>query len=228
MPANDHSAAIEQELTQALDELASALARAGEATAAIRSIVPRFAAAGAVLAEIEALVRSGPSQIVPSPETAGSPQAYTRPTLVPADPVAPRPRPVARRKPDAPSVEVVAPLSEEALPAKPLPRLDGANATASPTPFPDQAGQPGVTCFRLEFESKAGPLDLRAVDGAVSEHPAVRDVALLDYDGRHATLKVWIDSTSTPADVQSALKARAAEVFPAAHDISIIALEDVA
>jgi hypothetical protein len=82
--------------------------------------------------------------------------------------------------------------------------------------------------FRLEFESRPGPLDLRTVDDAVSEHPAVRDVALLDYDGRKATLKVWIESGASPADVQRSLTDRASTLFDNSNDITIIALEDVA
>jgi hypothetical protein len=86
----------------------------------------------------------------------------------------------------------------------------------------------GLTCFRLEFESRPGPLDLRTVDDAVSEHPAVRDVALLDYDGRKATLKVWIDGSAKPADVQSTLIARSSQLFAPGNDVTIVALEDVA
>jgi len=56
----------------------------------------------------------------------------------------------------------------------------------------------------------------------------VRDVALLDYDGRRATLKVWIAAGTSPANVQEALKARAGELFPAGHTVSIVALEDAA
>ena len=85
-----------------------------------------------------------------------------------------------------------------------------------------------LTRFRLEFESSPGPLDLRAVDDAVSEHPAVRDVALLDYDGRKATLKVWIVATASPADVREALTNSAANLFPGGNDVTIVALEDVA
>lgn len=221
MSTNDHSAAIEQELTLALDELASALDRAGKATSAIRSIVPRLAAAGSVLDEIEALVRSGRNQLDPEISLASEPMAYPRPTLVVPNPAAPRPKPPARRK--------LEPGPADAIAA--LPPSDFIAVAPAETPalqMPDQQRQAGVTCFRLEFESMAGPLDLRAVDDAVSEHPAVRDVALLDYDGRHATLKVWIDATSTPAEIQNALKQRAAEIFAGGHDLSIVALEDVA
>jgi hypothetical protein len=55
----------------------------------------------------------------------------------------------------------------------------------------------------------------------------VRDVALLDYDGRRATLKVWITATTSPAEVQETLAARAASIGNG-NEISIVALEDVA
>jgi hypothetical protein len=94
------------------------------------------------------------------------------------------------------------------------------------SPSPSQTDE--LTCFRLEFQSNGGPLDLRAVDDAVGEHPAVRDVALLDYDGRNATLKVWIISSASPADVQQSLSERAAQLFAASGDVTIVALEDAA
>jgi hypothetical protein len=105
----------------------------------------------------------------------------------------------------------------------------------APSPAWTNEPQPQATttadeliCFRLEFQSSGGPLDLRAVDDAVGEHPAVRDVALLDYDGRNATLKVWIVASVSPADVQGALSERAAEIFAPNGEVTIVALEDAA
>ena len=89
-------------------------------------------------------------------------------------------------------------------------------------------GTPGLTSFRLEFESKPGPLDLRAVDDAVSEHHAVKDVALIDYDGKKATLKVWIDESATPHDVQNALLEKAASLFGPENEVTVVAIEDQA
>jgi hypothetical protein len=125
-------------------------------------------------------------------------EAYTRPTLV-------------------------RPATADATPAQPA---------ADPAPFErveaaDAPRDPALIPFRLEFESKAGPLDLRAVDEAVSEHPAVRDVALLDYDGRRASLKVWIDGSASPTEIRDALAGRAESLF-GDDDITIIALEDAA
>ena len=59
--------------------------------------------------------------------------------------------------------------------------------------------------LRMGVSSKAGSLDLRAVDGAVNENPAVVDVALLDYDGRNATLKLWINGAADPQAVRESL-----------------------
>jgi hypothetical protein len=83
---------------------------------------------------------------------------------------------------------------------------------------------PIATC-RLRFESGGGRLDLRAVDEAVTGHPAVRDVALLDYDGGQATLKVWIVASVSPAELQQALAAHAQSL---GSDVAIVALEDAA
>jgi hypothetical protein len=106
-------------------------------------------------------------------------------------------------------------------------------APAEPEPDPEPQPQPKpsdgeLICFRLEFQSNGGPLDLRAVDDAVGEHPAVRDVALLDYDGRNATLKVWIINSASPADVQQSLTDRASQLFASSGDVTIVALEDAA
>jgi hypothetical protein len=100
------------------------------------------------------------------------------------------------------------------------------SVSIEPEPLPQATGS--LVCFRLEFESRGGPLDLRAVDDAVGEHPAVRDVALIDYDGRKATLKVWIIDSASPSDVQESLTVRASQIFPDGADVTIVALEDAA
>ena len=222
---------LNAELTQALDELATALTRAAAAADTIRRVAPRLAATGSVFDEIEALVRAGRSQIGAAPATASVTEAeappYPRPTLVvPTN--GSRARPVRGKVAEA-KPESSAPTLDDVAPA-----TNGTNGVhAGPPPatlvFPPAAPpEASATCFRLEFESKRGPLDLRTVDDAVGEHPAVRDVALLDYDGRRATLKVWIAGGATPSDVQDSLKARAGELFAPGADVAIIALEDVA
>ncbi len=60
-------------------------------------------------------------------------------------------------------------------------------------------------CLRLKVSKKSGSLDLKDVDRSVNENSAVMDVALLDYDGRQATLKVWINERADPIGVREAL-----------------------
>lgn len=106
-----------------------------------------------------------------------------------------------------------------------------ARPTAATAPAPIASIPPrgeATTTFQLAFESSGDPLDLRAVDEAVSAHPAVRDVALIDYDGNRATLKVWIAASVRPSDVQDALRERATQLFPAGAGINVLALNGVA
>jgi hypothetical protein len=103
--------------------------------------------------------------------------------------------------------------------------------TPRQAPLPIAAIPPrgeALTTFQLAFESTGDPLDLRAVDEAVSAHPAVRDVALMDYDGQRATLKVWIAASARPADVQDALRSRTAQLFTSGAQVSVLALNGVA
>ena len=219
MPSNDLTIDLERELTHALDELHDALQRASQATSNLKVLVPRLAATGALFDEIEALVHAGRHQIGAAGED--RPQwSYPRPTLVVPSASTPRP-PVLQ-----PSASFTTPESATGdIEDSWSPVLEPAPQDAAPLPGADDVA---LHCFRLEFESLPGPLDLRTVDDAVSEHPEVRDVALLDYDGRRATLKVWITGAATPADVQDALKDRASTLFAPDQDVTIVALEDAA
>lgn len=88
-------------------------------------------------------------------------------------------------------------LPEPALQPQPEPELEA-------QPVVVTTGAPTQYCLRLHISSKAGALDLKAVDNAVNEQQAVTDVALIDYDGRQATLRVWISGTG---DAEAARKA---------------------
>lgn len=200
MTDDRNTSALAQDLTQSIDELQSALLRASEATARIKSLVPRVGAVNRLLDEIESVIQTGRQELG---ARTTPPEAFTRPTLV----VAEAPEPV-----EAP-VQFSAPQPEPIVVPEPQPQPQTSNELIS---------------FRLEFQSSGGPLDLRAVDDAVGEHPAVRDVALLDYDGRNATLKVWIVPTASAAEVQESLSARAATIFANGNEVTIIALEDAA
>jgi hypothetical protein len=203
---------LEAELGQAVDELHAALQRAADAATSIKTLLPKVGAISGLFDELDAVIRSGRQQI--GQNAAASPTAFTGPTLVvPSAAARPTPQPFAATEGAGESatmgeqpVEVIGRETPESV---------------------QRAEAQGLTCFRLEFESRPGPLDLRTVDDAVSEHPAVRDVALLDYDGRKATLKVWIDGSASPGDVQSTLVDRSSQLF-AGNDVTIIALEDAA
>lgn len=85
-----------------------------------------------------------------------------------------------------------------------------AEETPEPEPEPDMEPLPEPARsvshrLRLWVASRIGSLDLKAVDGAVNENPAVVDVALLDYDGRQATLKLWINGAADPVETRDAL-----------------------
>ncbi len=220
MPDAQQATGLEQELKQAFDGLHDALQRASEATAALSALAPRVRAISDVFDQIEAAVHEGRRQIAGASAaiggTQGHPAAITRPTLVaPAADVRPQPA-SATPGPEAwPDLRA----GEETTGALP----------AAPTLLQDAIAQPGdLVSFRLEFESRSGPLDLRAVDDAISEHPAVRDIALLDYDGHKATLKVWIEGGASPAGVHAAIRDHVQTLFPPEDDVTVVALEDAA
>lgn len=198
MTTNQQDTGIEQDLNRAIDELQTALQRAADAASGIRGMLPRVSAISGVFAQLEAVVQSGRQQF--GGPTGAQPGSLSRPTLVGSGGGPQRDAFVTPAFESDPPIETVA------------------------------AASPGAdfACFRIEFESRPGPLDLRAVDEVVSEHPAVRDVALLDYDGRKATLKVWIERSADPDEVQSALIERADTLFGGENDVTITALEDAA
>ncbi len=205
---------LEDELSAAVGELQIALQHAADASAAIKTLLPKVGAIGSLFDELDAVIRSGRQQISQAGES--TPTTFSRPTLV-VPSVSPQSMP-------QPQPEIAAIQQAEA--SEPI-------ATTSTiereTPESTKRAQAeGLKCFRLEFESTPGPLDLRTVDDAVSEHPSVRDVALLDYDGRKATLKVWIEGSASPSDVQTSLVERSAQLFAAGNDVTIVALEDAA
>jgi hypothetical protein len=94
-----------------------------------------------------------------------------------------------------------APAPLRAMPTEP-PAQPAPEPEAIPAP---QSTTPSAFCLRLRVGSKAGSLDLKAVDSAVNEQATVTDVALIDYDGRQATLRVWIAGAQDPEQVREAL-----------------------
>jgi hypothetical protein len=228
---------LEQELKQAFDDLRAALQRASDATAAITQLAPRIHAVAGIFDQIEAAVAEGRRQLAGATfaleGTGGGAVTYARPTLVVAEPD-PAPQPFVLSA-AAPALEADAPAV--AAQTSPLEWTSAPVSEWAPKPPPEIAsldlqgaidGQGELASFRLEFESRPGPLDLRAVDEAISEHPAVRDIALLDYDGHRATLKVWVEGSASPADVQSAIRDQVSSLFSSENEISVVALEDAA
>lgn len=100
----------------------------------------------------------------------------------------------ARQNIDVGSTPVAAPAPQPALRAiEPTP----APAEAVTSPEPKREEQPatsatGTQCLRLQVTKTSGSLDLKTVDTAVNEYSEIVDLALLDYDGRQATLKIWV------------------------------------
>lgn len=202
--AIDRTHSIEQDLNESLEELRLALQHAADATASLQRIVPRVAQIGTLFDEIATVVNSGRQQLGIAAEGA----TYTRPTLVvPASTPAPDMRPS-----DDPWTNLAQTWGNDTA----APSAGAASTSAA------------LTCFRLEFESKPGPLDLRSVDDAVGEHPAVRDVALLDYDGRKATLKVWIEQGTNAGDIRDSLVEKATALFGTENEVTVTAHEEAA
>jgi len=170
---------IMAELGQKLEALETGLGEATRSAAEIKALLPRVAALEAVLGDLDAsLARI--HQLIRSADT---PHEETAPS--PALQAIPRAEPAeAYGRPEAP------PRAEEGS-------VEGAGAV-----------EPSSRCFRLEVEADHGSLDLKAVDRSVSENAGVVDVALLDYDGRRASLKIWVEHEAELAQVQSALLER--------------------
>lgn len=238
---------LEQELQQAFDGLHEALGRATEATAALSALAARVRAISSVFDQIEAAVQEGRSQLAGASAAIHEGQVarapITRPTLVvPAAPVAPEP--VAAPAPVPFATPAWDEAAAQASAPEPLPQQEPApEPETAAAPEPEALPEPVATApvpqisperheelvsFRLEFESRPGALDLRAVDDAISEHPAVRDIALLDYDGHRATLKVWVSGGTSPLEVQQTLRDQVLQRFPGGNDVTVIALEDAA
>lgn len=120
-----------------------------------------------------------------------------------------------------------APQPAETPPLRTVPpqeTFQPAPAPEATTPAPAaETAAPAQYCLRLRVGSKIGSLDLKAVDSAVNEQTAVTDVALIDYDGRQATLRVWIggpeDAEITRKSLQNSLRKRLGDEDAAEIDI---------
>ena len=185
--ANDSSTTgIAQELDDALATLDTALLAAGRSVAIIRRNLPQFAALDRVVHEMEEAMARARKQLDTSWDSAKE-----------KTPLRSVPRP-----------ETEAPESPESMQNSLDSHADEGDSKAADDLEPATAQQPGLSatrCLWLTVASKIGSLDLKAVDGSVNENPSVLDVALLDYDGRQATLKLWVNASADPEGVREAL-----------------------
>lgn len=185
---------LTNELDDALRTLESALATAGGAATVIRNALPQIVTLAQVVSEMETTMARVRDQLGAPPET------------IPPPPVPQEESVDVFRAPTPEVPEVVEPTAESTYEEK-IETSEPAPETPSEKPAETQSETSEQTsnCLVLDVSTKAGSLDLRAVDGSVNENTAVVDVALLDYDGRHATLKVWIDASANPITVRDSL-----------------------
>lgn len=184
---------IHEEMGQAFDQIEQGLAQIGEALQQLRGLTPRVTALEAVLSDLEmALARA----------RGGSPPAV------------------------AESAAPVAAVTETAVEEPPAPVVEPASASALVEEVAPGEAQPAVDdgrrCYLLNVESIGSALDLRTVDQPIAENPQVLDVALLDYDGRRATLKVWLNADGDPSVVRDELESR----LRASGDWCVISLSE--
>ncbi len=92
-----------------------------------------------------------------------------------------------------------------------------------PTPDPTSEEHAGAEspCLLVELRTRDGALDLKTVDSAVNEHPTVVDVALLEYDGSHASLKVWLQPSADASSVRETLLESLAQRFANEDDTEV-------
>jgi hypothetical protein len=161
-----------------LGSLDSALTDAVRAVSAIRAFVPQISALAQVVVTIESAVTQARQNMDVVP-TAAPVHAFVPPAPV-AAPMAP---PAALRTVD------------------PTPQVETTPEPQETRKAPTAASE----CLRLQVTKTNGTLDLKTVDNAVNEHPEIVDLALLDYDGRQATLKVWVSGSIDRQALQDAL-----------------------
>ncbi len=198
MDRDSRTTGLGQDLARAIEDLGTTLQHATDATAVLRGILPRIDAIAGVFDDIETALRTGRERLGAATAAFGG-HAYG---------FEPRPRPT-----------LVVP--QETAEVTPVPQ--GAVAFGE---SPAVANDTDKRLMRIEIENAAGQLDLRAVDDAMSRHPDVNDVALLDYDGHRATLKLWVDQASSASDVETWLATEGA--LPDGHAFSVVGLDDVA
>ena len=195
------------ELDTALNQLELALVDAGRSMAVVRRNVAQLTSLVDVVRELELAMSRARESLAAAPSVTITEQVSPQPLRpVPQPPIEPYAPPEASYAPPAPIAQpetyYEAPAAEPDLERTPEEQPSLEYAAEEPAA---EAGQPASHCLLLGVASKIGSLDLKAVDGSVNENPAVVDVALLDYDGRKASLKLWINGAADPAGVRDAL-----------------------
>jgi hypothetical protein len=186
----EHSPALHEELDFALRTLESSLAEAGRAVSTVRGLLPRITALSEAVGELEDAMSRARQRLGGAPGTSTYTPPAAQPTLSPVPPSQPVEFPTSLPSPE-PSTT-------------PEPAWDDtSNGDDEPAPAPKNTTP--SHCLRLDVRSKSGSLELKAVDDAVNENTSVVDVALLEYDGRNATLRVWIETSADPASVRETL-----------------------
>ncbi len=184
---------IRTELDQALSTLDIALLEAGRSVATVREQVAQVVELAERSRELEAAMSRAREQLSVSFENGGAaPPLRAVPSLGPIEEIeAPVLEPEAQVDLDSDKIDTGAVGTPEPKETAPMP---------APSPSAKMS-----RCLRLAVGSKSGNLDLKEVDSSVNENPSVIDVALLDYDGRQATLKLWINDAADPDGVSDAL-----------------------
>ncbi|MCI0776608.1 MAG: hypothetical protein J4N95_00380 [Chloroflexi bacterium] len=181
------------ELDQALSTLDLALLEAGRSVAVVRNHMAQVVELAERSREMEAAMSRAREQLAVSFEDgAAVPPLRAVPAIGPVEAI------------DAPVMEPDAQLDEDSGEADPVEAEDPKPEETYPIQAPDPSAKTS-RCLRLAVSSKSGNLDLKEVDSSVNENPSVIDVALLDYDGRQATLKLWINDAADPDGVRDAL-----------------------
>lgn len=184
---------IKTELDQALSTLDLALLEAGRSVATVRGHMAQVIELAERSREMEAAMSRAREQLAVSFENGGvTPSLRALPSPEPTEEIG---APVM--EPDAQFDRYPGEANSVALDAN----QQGETASIPATSPSAETSR----CVRLGVRSKSGNLDLKEVDSSVNENPAVIDVALLDYDGRQATLKLWINEAADPDGVRDAL-----------------------
>lgn len=193
-PIKDNNNTLADELDVALTSLERSLLHAGQATSAIRGLLPQIAALATVVSDMEATMIRARQQLASSADY----PARTSESLREIRPLGATAAAVVDRFATEPQE------TEIELRVEPEPQPEPIEEKQDEEePQHAQSDAPG--CLLLEVTSQDGSLDLKSVDSSVGEHEAVVDVALLDYDGRRASLKVWLREDADPIAVQAGL-----------------------